>query len=279
MDASSHLESDNQEILLAPLLFRTAGLHEYADSVPLKEVAVALSDLADGLDATSQELAAKGSGVTWMLVKADPGSLYATIAPVGAGPFAEYVAEETTRRVTDAIDQATRGMEIAGLLPSRAAVGIKRLVKRISEGSLGETTISRGVHSVTVESHANAPLTPVARLTSEYGSLEGELIGVKYGASPFMTVRDRVTGSEVNCHFTTTSLEEAQINGALRKRVVLSGNATLDANGEIRSLQSVDQLFAFPDQSHLAQPDDLAGLVPEIANGVSAEKWIGAARD
>ena len=142
MDASSHLESDNQQILLSPLLFRTAGLHEYADSVPLKEVAAALSDLADGLDATSQELAAKGSGVIWMLVKADPGSLYATIAPVGAGPFAEYVAEETTRRVTDAIDQATKGMEIAGLLPSRAATGIKKLVKRISDGSLGETTIS-----------------------------------------------------------------------------------------------------------------------------------------
>lgn len=279
VDTSSHVESGNPQLVLDPLLFKTAGLHEYADSVPLKEVAGALSDLADGLDLTSQELAAKGSKVTWLLIRADPGSLYATITPVGEGPFVDYVATETSRRVTEAIDQATRGMEISGLLPARAAAGIKRLVSRISSGSLGETTISRGEHSVTIGSQASTAEPLTVRITSEYGSIEGELIGVKYGASPFMTVRDRITGAEVNCHFSTAVLDESRINGALRKRIVLSGSASLDANGEIRAIQNADQLFAFPDQSELAQPDDLAGLVPDITSGVSSERWISSARD
>jgi hypothetical protein len=132
---------------------------------------------------------------------------------------------------------------------------------------------------VTIGSQASATEPPTVRITSEYGSIEGELIGVKYGASPFMTVRDRITGTEVNCHFSTTDLDESEINGALRKRVVLSGSASLDANGEIRAIQNADQLFAFPDQSELAQPDDLAGLVPDITGGVSSDHWISAARD
>jgi hypothetical protein len=262
---------------LEPLRIVTKGPAEAGNLVPLMTAAEALADIADSLEGTSESLSQGSPAVSWLFESAQSGSLVAIIRPIALNSNGSMVAEATVHRLSTAIEAAKNGMDVSLLLPPRASAGIRRLLRRIEIGELASTTIERGNLSVQIDSSSIvATATPSAIDT--YGSVEGALIGVKFGVSPFMTVRSAISGSEVNCHFSIDAIDEQSIRDSLRHRVIVAGVVSTSPDGSTRSLSKCDMLRVFPNDETLPTADDLAGIAPDFANGQPAETWVGLSR-
>lgn len=252
--------------------------------VPLETFGHVMPEWARILDAFAAEYA-PAANPEWDIVRLEVGSAELGVRPRLSAEDAllslppefgdEY--ETMSRALVDAFTSVEEGGDPADVMPEAAVVPFGRLSRAFGD-SVVSIAISTPYSATEITSAVMVePEDRPARLAS-IGTVDGIIQGVFFGGRrPYFQVRSRRSTTLIKCFFDEKRLYSAVMDN-MRKRVELRGRLMRDLDGVITRVEEVRFLRPVPGDDELPALSDLAGLVPDLSDGLPSEEWIRSQR-
>lgn len=224
----------------------------------------------------------------WRITAAGMSSpFFATMHGVGISPEANALAPRVVQAFVSGIGQLGQADTCPRLFTESALRSTNHLARTFARGITRIEFSSNGdvaVADQAVAENAERALRKIelenakrAGRYVEYGELEGQMKELsELAGRDKIVIADDLTGKKTPCYFRGEALEE-KARGAWKRRVVVTGEITVDRQTGDPVGVLVDEIRVLGGRSELPQIDDLVGM--DISDGLESSEYVRSLRD
>lgn len=257
----------------ATLTLRLQGASEYIPFDSFLEASQNSLEMLRDLDTT---ISGKyGPTLRWFISNLELGSATVTITAESSLEDVDF-GPQVVKAFVDGLEHIEKEASLPAYFSDDTLESAKRLV-RILDSDVARISVSSETKLTVITQHVAANVNQIIGAQFDaLGSVEGPLEMVTLRGQPYFNVYDAITGRAVRCHFSREMLQE--VKDALGRRVVVSGRVRSNPSGEPVSVR-VEELRLLRAEEELPKTADIAGLVPDLTEGVSSEEHLRRLRD
>jgi hypothetical protein len=210
------------------------------------------------VDEVTRQIAGKGAQVKWV-VSVKGGSVHLSAAPEATKPEVVTKIPQIARAVRSGIGLVSRRAERPRYFTDEALRHVRELasVPGAKQVETAQVSLANSTAKLTLKTVANIDEL-LGSAVKDYGTLEGSLLVLSAQGGFSIRVVDPLTDRGVPCWLSDTLFDEAV--RAFRKRVAVTGTIHYRKDGQPNSIE-VDELFVFPDRSHLPSAEEVHGIL------------------
>lgn len=219
----------------------------------------------------SLQVAVPGQAVNWIVTDLKIGSAYTVIEPVG-DPQAGLTISMLAINGLEAMER----LEVPALFPQESIEAARRLAE-ISTKAKIRTFISGFSRQLELTSRTITTAQEFfGTIWEDMGTIEGTLEIISVQSGYLFAIYDAISQKRIECHFKSEQLD--RIKAALGRRVLVTGSIRYNRRGETLSVR-VDEVNIIAEDQTLPSVEKMAGLAPEITDGLSITEYLRRLRD
>ncbi len=226
------------------------------------------SEYAEGLDpqwdVTSLSIGSATMGIVPRIVMTD--------LVVPSEDMLNRPYEPMSRALVRALSAVEQGADPFDVMPD-AAVGPFNQMSKAFDDSVATIEIMTPFAGTALTAAVTTDRDFPARRVASVGSVTGFVQGVFFGRRPYFQLRNRHRSLDIKCYF-DADRQYDEVVGSLRQRVEIRGRLLRDLDGAIARVDPVRNITRFVPDDELPSLSDLAGILPDLTDGLLSDEWI-----